>query len=219
VSEVLDPWASTSETVVTLAGRELRILHPSNSDALISEADYVMDERLPYWADLWPSSRVLAGIVVDEPDAGGKTLLELGCGLGLVSLAAKIARFSVLATDYYRAALEFARHNVLANGEGELRTLPLDWRADPPPLREFDYVVASDVLYEQEYGRIVAELMFRFLRMGGTALVADPGRIAADAFLRRCGELGLRLASELMVPITDASRQLKVNVYRMVKTA
>jgi predicted nicotinamide N-methyase len=215
----VDPWLSTSETIVALGRHELRILHPSNSDDLISEADYVVDERLPYWADIWPSSRVLAATVLDEPDARGKTLLELGCGLGLVSLAATLAGFKVLATDYYNAALEFARHNVRSNGAGELTTLPLNWREEPPPLRQFDYVVASDVLYEREYGRIVAEAVFRFLKPGGTALIADPGRIAAEDFLNLCRELGLRLRSRRYVPITDADRQQKINVYRLVKSA
>src|SRR6185436_7926254 len=32
------------------------ILKPANSDDLIREEDFVKDERLPYWADVWPSS-------------------------------------------------------------------------------------------------------------------------------------------------------------------
>ena len=213
----VDPWSSTSETVVSLGRLSLRILHPAKSDDLISEEDYVVDERLPYWADIWPASRVLAQVILDEPDSYGKTLLELGCGLGVVSLAATLARFRVLATDYYHSALDFARHNVRVNGAGELTTLPLNWREPAPPLREFDYVVASDVLYEREYGRIVAEKIALFLKPGGTALVADPGRIAAHMFLSRCAELKLRLASHMLVPIVDAGRHQRINLYRFVK--
>ncbi|MEX2325852.1 MAG: hypothetical protein WD553_03575, partial [Gemmatimonadaceae bacterium] len=46
----------TIEEVFTIGGRELVILRPRNADDLITEADYVKDERLPYWADIWPSS-------------------------------------------------------------------------------------------------------------------------------------------------------------------
>jgi hypothetical protein len=55
VKESVDPWANTSETAVTLRTTRVRIVHPSNSDDLISEDDYVRDERLPNLADIWPA--------------------------------------------------------------------------------------------------------------------------------------------------------------------
>ena len=54
---------SLAEETVDIGGRVVTLVKPANADHLISEADYVMDERLPYWADLWPSARVLAAIV------------------------------------------------------------------------------------------------------------------------------------------------------------
>ena len=53
----------TTTRVVSVGGREVELLSPANADDLISEDDYVRDERLPYWADLWPSAQVLAGEV------------------------------------------------------------------------------------------------------------------------------------------------------------
>ncbi|HYW33132.1 MAG TPA: hypothetical protein VE869_16645, partial [Gemmatimonas sp.] len=49
---------------VVVGTRQYRLLKPANADHLISEADYVMDERLPYWADLWPSARQLAATLL-----------------------------------------------------------------------------------------------------------------------------------------------------------
>ena len=52
----------TVTRTLELGGREIGLLSPANADDLISEDDYVKDERLPYWADLWPSAQILAEI-------------------------------------------------------------------------------------------------------------------------------------------------------------
>src|SRR3954453_20088444 len=43
---------------------------------------------VPYWARLWPSGRALGRAVADGPALDGRRVLELGCGLGLPSIAA-----------------------------------------------------------------------------------------------------------------------------------
>ena len=71
----------TSVADVTVAGRSISILRPRNSDDLIREEDFVMDERLPYWADIWPSSTILASHLVSlDPriERKGKRALEVG---------------------------------------------------------------------------------------------------------------------------------------------
>ena len=76
-----------AESELTVRDEPVRLLRPASADALISEADFAVDDRLPYWADVWPSSIVLAGHVRGL-DGSGRTLLELGCGLGLLGTAA-----------------------------------------------------------------------------------------------------------------------------------
>jgi predicted nicotinamide N-methyase len=49
---------------------------------------------VPYWARPWPSGIALAQAVAASPPARGASALEIGCGLGLPSLAA--ARADVL---------------------------------------------------------------------------------------------------------------------------
>ena len=183
---------------VTAFGRELELVAPRSAEDLLSEEDFEHDERLPYWADLWPSSYALADRVASE-DAGAAgarlRLLELGCGLGLVTIAALTAGFDVLATDYYADALLFTRANA-CNVVGEDPSVRLvDWRHLPPDLGTFDRVVAADVLYETRYTTIVADTLARTLSRTGTALIADPGRSALPAFLRECEARGLVVAS------------------------
>ena len=141
----------TATTTVQVLGEALSLCHPANADELISEEDYVRDERLPYWADVWPSSVVLAEHV-RRAEGASRRLLELGCGIGLVAASAARAGFDVTATDYYDDALEFARLNVATNAGREIRARLVDWRNLPDDLGTFNVVVASDVLYEPRYG-------------------------------------------------------------------
>ena len=81
---------------MTVAGRSLELAHPVSVDDLLDEDDYNRHQRLPYWGTLWPSARMLAHRVADA-EGRGRRLLELGCGVGLVSLlggAGRIRRFS-----------------------------------------------------------------------------------------------------------------------------
>ena len=48
------------ETIALGAGRELCVLRPRDSEALLDEHAFEEDEFLPYWAELWPSGVALA---------------------------------------------------------------------------------------------------------------------------------------------------------------
>lgn len=187
---------------VTAFGRELQLLAPRSAEELLDADDFDRDERLPYWADLWPSSYALADRVSSEKGRNVEgegdaplRLLELGCGLGLVTIAALAAGLDVLATDYYDDALNFTRVNAWRVLRKNVAVRLVDWRALPPDLGTFDRVVAADVLYEQRYAAIVAATLARTLARGGIALVADPGRSALPSFLRECIARGLAVSS------------------------
>jgi predicted nicotinamide N-methyase len=180
----------TSTRAVQIGGREILLLSPANADDLISEDDYVMDERLPYWADLWPSAQVLAE-EVRTMRLAGQRVLELGCGLGIVAIAAMLAGADVTATDYYEDALLFAKLNAMDATGRTLATRMVNWVEMPSDLGRFDVVLASDVLYEHRYAPLVANAIASTLVRGGEAIVADPGRIALEGFLEECRERGI----------------------------
>ncbi|MBI1809170.1 MAG: class I SAM-dependent methyltransferase, partial [Gemmatimonadetes bacterium] len=177
------------ESSLVVAGVDVTIEHPRSADDLINEADFDKDERLPYWADVWPSSTALAAVVA-ALDGAGQRALELGCGLGLVTIAALRAGFDVVATDYYDDALRFARRNALGNAQRAPQTRMVDWRDFPADLGTFDLVLASDVLYESHYAPLIAGALDATLAPGGRALVADPGRLAVPDFLAACAARG-----------------------------
>src|SRR4051794_29069406 len=94
-----DPTDLVEETVVLGRGRTVAMLRPRESEDLLDERAFEREELLPYWAELWPSALALARSVAVR-SLRGRRVLELGCGLGLVSIAAALAGARVLATDW-----------------------------------------------------------------------------------------------------------------------
>ena len=196
-----------------VAERDVELLSPANADDLISEDDYVQDERLPYWADLWPSAQILANEVAIMR-LSGLRVLELGCGLGVVALGAAMAGADVTATDYYDDAILFASLNVATATGTEIATRMVNWVAMPEDLGKFDVVLASDVLYEHRYASMVADAIAKTLRRGGEAIVADPGRIALDEFLEECSDRGLTSEPDPR-PYVDGEIKQTITLHRL----
>ena len=193
--EELSRRLRTTTREVEIAGRPVQLFMPANADDLIREEDFVRDERLPYWADLWPSARILADELAVMRLAGQR-VLELGCGLGVVAIGAVLAGAEVTATDYYEDALEFAALNVAEATGRTIATRMVNWVDMPRDLGRFDVVLASDVLYEHRYAALVANAIAMTLVRGGEAIVADPGRIALREFLDECDARGLAHESD-----------------------
>jgi predicted nicotinamide N-methyase len=206
------------QTPVQVNERELSLLHPASAEDLIDERDFEVDERLPYWAELWPSARVLGEQVLTIRGAG-RSLLELGCGSGLVATCASLAGFDVLATDYYEDAPRFARLNAWRNDAPAVRGMLLDWRHLPSGLGPFDFVIGSDVLYERPYGELVAGAIAATLRDDGTAIIADPGRVGREAFLDALAAHGLTVESRVEFPFVEGSIRQRIVLFTVMRTA
>jgi predicted nicotinamide N-methyase len=171
------------EEVVAIAGYDLALLRPRDAEALLDEEAFEHEEFLPYWAELWPSALALARMVAARALHGARTL-ELGCGLGLPSLAAALAGGRVLATDWSPEAVAMTARNAERN-DLSIETLVCSW-SEPEPLLErgpWNLVLASDVLYEERNGEALAPLLPRLLAPHGEVWLADPGRPAAERFL------------------------------------
>lgn len=206
----------TSVEDATVEAHTFSILRPANSDDLIREEDFVKDERLPYWADVWPSSLILAGKLL-ELKGRGKKALELGCGVGLSTLAAVTAGYDVLSTDYYEDALDVTRANVFRNLGTLARTRMVDWRHLPDDLGRFDLVFASDVLYEKEYAELLPAILDRVLTPSGLALIADPGRVAAPVFVEACAPHGLMIREKETRPFEAGEIKQRIDIYEIAR--
>jgi predicted nicotinamide N-methyase len=170
------------EEVIPINGRDLRLLRPRDAEALLDEHAFAHEEYLPYWAELWPSALALARAVANRALHGARTL-ELGCGLGLPSIAAALAGGRVLATDWSAEAIAMTAANAERNG-ATLETLVCSWTAPEPLLARapYDLILASDVLYEARNADTLLELL---PKLGSDVWLADPGRKPAARFLER----------------------------------
>jgi predicted nicotinamide N-methyase len=118
-------------------------------------------------------------------DVSGLRVVEVGCGLGLPSLAAAAGGASVLATDWADDAVELLRRNAERNALS-LRVERVRWD-EPGPLAgeaPWDLILGADLLYEARNAEQLARLL---PRLGSEALLAEPGRPYAGRFLERFG--------------------------------
>jgi predicted nicotinamide N-methyase len=174
----------------------------------------VRDERLPYWAELWPSAIALARYLSHE-DLAGKRAIELGCGVGLPAVVALARGAKALATDHYEVALAFTLYNARTNLSREPETALLDWHApEVQSIGTFDLVLAADVLYEHRNAPALANLAPKLLARGGEALFADPRRKDAPLFLELMEKRGFENTTEEMM-VEQGGREVRVLVHRL----
>lgn len=190
----------------TIAGERFNLIWPADMDALLDDPRtrerFAREEYMPYWAVPWPSAMLLVEYVLTRHRGQGGRAIELGSGVGLVSVAAARAGWSVTTTDWDADALKFAEENARANGVTLAGLATLNWQ-EPFRGTPFDLVLASDVLYERRNTGPVAEWIRAALAPDGTALVSDSNRSAAEGFADAAVAVGLsveRLPREFTPP-------------------
>jgi predicted nicotinamide N-methyase len=213
----LPPGAASDVTEETfqLAGRPVRLLRPRDGDALLDELlaeDDPDEDRLPFWAELWPSGAALAGAIATRPLAG-RRVLELGCGLGLVAVTAALAGARVLAVDRSPEATAFTAANAARNNV-TLQTALCTFDRPERLLAEapWDLVLAADVLYEQRNIPVLLWLLPRLVDASGEVFIADPGRRMLPTFLAGLDAAGWR--REQVAADSDT-----VTIHRLRRTA
>jgi len=89
-------------------------------------------------------------------DFGGESLLDAGCGTGMLAIEAANRNANVVAVDLSPNLIELARERTASPDRGSIRYESGDMLADE--LGEFDHVVAMDSLIHYEAGDIVKML-------------------------------------------------------------
>ncbi|CEL98377.1 unnamed protein product [Vitrella brassicaformis CCMP3155] len=156
---------------------------------------------------LWPAATALAHFLIEHQYfVRGKRVAELGCGIGLVGIAARrLGAAHVLLTDGDAAVVALARENAINDvvecerliwGEG----VPEQWRD------AFDVVLAADVIYGVD-GSVCGPLIdtvSRLVKTDGTGRVLVAAHrlrfdVHADVFVGAVRGAGLRQKEHLVL--------------------
>ena len=198
------PYQTQTDTL-DLHGLAVNITHITNADELLDalinkgedHEDYV-DQRIPYWADLWHSAIALGKYLVRENIISpGLRVTEIGCGLGLPGIVAGMLGAEVTLTDYLPEPLVFLKKNWDQNLQAPLQTLTMDWRE--PAEHLIDLLLASDVAYEQRFFADLEQAFKKMMKPGGRIILTEPSREMARGFidkLRQHPDYKLRLTKE-----------------------
>jgi predicted nicotinamide N-methyase len=199
--------------VIPLGGLTIELLRVEDVDTLLDRLPKVQfrpDERLPYWADLWPSALALARYLWESVDLRGLNVLELGCGLGLAGIVACRQGAAVTFTDYEADALAFTRYNALRNGCQRAVVRHLDWHA-PKLGHTYAVILASDVFYERANFRPLLHTLQTALAPDGHFILAEPNRPVARDFFRMLRDHGFQYErSTARVEVDDEGHEVSI---------
>ena len=202
---------------VLVGDRTFKISYPGNADQLLdhpsTHAAFNADEYMPYWAELWPASQMLAQALINYraklPKQG--TVLEIGCGVGLSGIVALSLGYHVIFSDYDATAVDFAARNAKANGFDNFETLPLDWRS--PPNFQVPLLLAADVIYEERNIKPLIAFIQTVLAPEGLCLLSDPDRSTRGGFRYALKQAKLKFKKQAITAPGPENRTVKGTVY------
>src|SRR5262245_35976133 len=187
-----------SDREVTIGPHRFHLFTPTDPDALLEyleSPETATQPHLadPYWAKLWPAAPLLAEAIIRNPPPRGTSVLELGCGSGLVGIAALACGLEVTFSDYVPLAIDLALENARRNGFHGGKGIVLDWRV-PGNDEKYSLIVAADVTYDRTNIDSLLNVLVARLAEGGEAWFGDAGRGPAAEFHDRALKRGWRLS-------------------------
>ncbi len=154
---------------------------------LASEGHGVSADALALFGMVWPASERLAQALLDL-EVAEQRVLDIGCGLGLVSLSLNARAANVTALDIHPLAGELLAANVARNRQ---KAIPFHCRSwGDASLGKFDLVVASDVLYEPWHIQHLAGCIDRHSHSDTRVVIAEPNRGQEQQFVVAMTRLG-----------------------------
>lgn len=150
----------------------------------------------PLFGLLWPVGIVMAELM-DEMDLSGLRICEVGCGLALAGIVAHSKGADVIATDFNPHAKEFLDHNIELNHLPPMRYVEANWCERYPDLGAFDLIIGSDVLYDRDHPKLLADFIAKHLKPRSRVIVTDPGRQNYRQFTKEMASLGFQCTTTM----------------------
>ncbi len=133
-------------------------------------------ECIPFWGAVWPAAKCLARFIRTQRNLlRNKTVLDFGCGSGVVSIASAMYGASrVIANDIDPVALYIAQKNFKANGvnvKTECRDL-----LKQPLSTTFDLIFVVDMFYERHTSQLLLQFLYKHIELGAEVIISDGNR-------------------------------------------
>lgn len=163
----------------------LRLLKVADLQEFLGDKDPFADvSQFPFWIKLWDAAILLSYVLTRIPERQGRTLLELGAGLGAPGLAAAAAGFTVTISDYEEIIMDFQKVSAAASGLDNVDFTLLDW-LDPPALPPFDVLAGAEILFREEFFEPLLRVFDTYLKPDGVIYLAhDARRKSLPKFLK-----------------------------------
>lgn len=155
----------------------------------IAEELGISSAQWPLFGVVWPSSEVLAHFMFDF-DIKGKRILEIGCGIALTSLMLNQRKADITATDYHPEVEAFLLKNIKLNDGASIPFIRTGWADKLSELGEFDLILGSDILYEEEHTSLLSEFIDQHAKPKCEIIIVDPGRGRHANFSKKMVKLG-----------------------------
>jgi predicted nicotinamide N-methyase len=143
---------------------------------------------------LWPSSEVLAHFIY-KYDTKDKTILEVGCGIGLSSLILNHVHADITATDYHPEVQRYLLENTKLNHDREIPFVRADWEIYNDKLGKYDLIIGSDILYESNHADLLSNFINNHSNLKCEVFIVDPGRGNRSKFTKKMESFGFKSIS------------------------
>lgn len=202
---------------VRVGGSAIPLVVVADLETRLDRRRLLVDETYvpPYWALLWSGAHLLADHVMSEINCRGRAVLDVGCGLGLTSLAAARVGGRVTAIDRDPVPLEFLRASAELNRvrvelvPGDVGRLRLRWR--------YDLVLCAELLYEAEGFEALVSALGELVAPRGRVLLADARRMDTSPFWQAAAAAGFAETEIAAVEVLEETTRVRIRLVELTR--
>ncbi len=177
-------------------------------------------ELYPFGLMIWESAVVLADVMDERgQELRGRSILELGCGVGLPGLVAQQQGARVVQTDHDALALALCRHNAALNRITGVEQFVGDWQ-DWTHTQRYDLVIGADIIYDTADYEVLEKVFRNTVAPRGEILLTDPMRQQTIALFTVMEDAGWIIdTTHRMQPTVTEAYKAKAEIEVQIVTA